>query len=343
MTIQNNPMCEVLVFLEQREGRLKGSSLEALGVGRQLLEEVGTGSGRLNAILIGNNIKDLAETVRCYGAQKILLADHPTLERYNNRLYTYVLAQEVQKRGAAIILLSATAMGRDLAPRLAARLGGPLLTECTSLNISDGLLEATRLVYAGRLSARVKSTVHRFQVVTLRPNAFPPAQAVGAGFKPAPARVEMLDVSTLPTDPLTVFRDIIYTKGVKTDISEARIVVAGGRGMCGAENFRILEELAELLGGVVGASRAAVDAGWRPQEVQVGLTGKTISPELYVACGLSGSAQHLAGIVTARHIVAINKDPEAPIFRVADLGLVGDLFEVVPLLIQRLKEQVVRG
>jgi electron transfer flavoprotein alpha subunit len=235
------------------------------------------------------------------------------------------------------ILFSATAMGRDLASGLAARLGGPLLTECTSLNISDGLLEATRLVYAGRLSARVKSTVPRFQVVTLRPNAFPPAQAVGAGFKPAPAKVEMLDVSTLPTDPLTVFRDIIYTEGVKTDISEARIVVAGGRGMRGAENFRILEELAELLGGVVGASRAAVDAGWRPQEVQVGLTGKTISPELYIACGISGSAQHLAGIVTARHIVAINKDPEAHIFRVADLGLVGDLFEVVPALISRLK------
>ncbi|MBI5124842.1 MAG: electron transfer flavoprotein subunit alpha/FixB family protein [Planctomycetes bacterium] len=340
-------MGEVLVFLEQRDGQLKKSSLEALGAGRQLLEKVGTGSGRLNAILIGNNIKDLAETVRCYGAQKILLADHPALERYNNRLYTYILAQEVQKRDAVIILLSATAMGRDLAPRLAARLGGPLLTECTSLNISDGLLEATRLVYAGRLSARVKSTVPRFQVITLRPNAFPPAQAVGVGFKPAPAEADRVDVSNLPTDPFAVLREIIYTKGIGArcnvplqDISEARVVVAGGRGMRGAENFRILEELAELLGGVVGASRAAVDAGWRPQEVQVGLTGKTISPELYIACGLSGSAQHLAGIVTARHIVAINKDPEAPIFRVADLGLVGDLFEVVPSLIQRLKEQV---
>ncbi|MDI6760905.1 MAG: hypothetical protein QMD05_08760, partial [Candidatus Brocadiaceae bacterium] len=241
-------MVEVLVFLEQRDGQLKKSSLEALGAGRQLLEEVGTGSGRLNAILIGNNIKDLAETVRCYGAQKILLADHPALERYNNRLYTYILAQEVQKRGAVIILLSATAMGRDLAPRLAARLGGPLLTECTSLNISDGLLEATRLVYAGRLravvgatlavapndgtGARPTPTMPRFQVVTLRPNAFPPAQAVGAGLKPAPAEVEGLDVSTLPTYPVAVLRETIYTKGAGArcnvplqDVSEARVVV----------------------------------------------------------------------------------------------------------------------
>ncbi|MFN3468027.1 MAG: electron transfer flavoprotein subunit alpha/FixB family protein, partial [Candidatus Brocadiales bacterium] len=311
--------------------------------------------GRLDAILIGGNIKDLAETVGRYGVQKVLLADHPGLERYSNRLYTHILAQEAQKRGAAVVLFSATAMGRDLAPRLAARLGGPLLTECTDLNISDEQVEATRLVYAGRLQvtvgatlavdqgegagARPSPTASRFQVVTLRPNAFPPTQVVGAGFKPAPTKVEMLDVSTLPTDPLMVLRDVIYTKGVKTDISEARVVVAGGRGMRGAENFRILEELAELLGGVVGASRAAVDAGWRPQEVQVGLTGKTISPELYIACGISGSAQHLAGITTARHIVAINKDPEAPIFRVADLGLVGDLFEVVPALIDQLKKQ----
>ncbi|HHT9120255.1 MAG TPA: electron transfer flavoprotein subunit alpha/FixB family protein [Candidatus Hypogeohydataceae bacterium YC41] len=338
-------MGEILVFLEQREGQLKQSSFEAMGAGRRLAEKVGSTSGGLNAILIGNNIKNLAETVSRYGAQKVLLADHPSLQKYNNRLYTHILAREAQKRETIAVLFSATAMGRDMAPRLAARLGGPLLTECISLNIADGFLEATRLVYAGRLVATVKSTVSKFQVATLRPNIFTPAQPVSRGvLQYAPAEVEILDVSTVPTEPFTVLKDIIYTTGVGArcnvplpDIAEARVVVAGGRGMGGAEYFKILEELADLLGGVVGASRAAVDAGWKPQDLQVGLTGKTIAPELYIACGISGSAQHLAGIITARHIVAINKDPEAPIFSVADLGLVGDLFEIVPELIKRLR------
>jgi electron transfer flavoprotein alpha subunit len=337
-------MREVLVFMEQRDGELKKSSLEVLGMARQIVEKLGTASGRLNAILIGNNLEDLVQTVSRYGADKVLLADHPALARYNNGFFTHILAQEAKRGEAVAILLSATAMGRDLAPRLAARLGSPLLTDCISLEVTNSTpdeLEAKRLVYAGRLLATVRSTMPRFQVVTLRPNVFPPAQA---GLQPAPTGVERLEVSSLPTGPFAVIRDLIYTKGVGArghvppqDITEARVVVAGGRGMRGAENFRLLEELAELLGGAVGASRAAVDAGWRPQEVQVGLTGKVIGPELYIACGLSGSAQHLAGITTAKYIVAINKDPEAPIFRVADLGLVGDLFELVPALIKQLK------
>ncbi len=323
-------MGEILVFLEQREGQLKMASFEVLEAGRRLAKNLQL---PLSTILIGSNVGSLVETVSYYGADKVLSADHPSLERYNNSLYTFVLAQEAKKREAAVILLSATATGRDLAPRLAARLGGPFFSGCLGLSASDRLMEATRLVYAERLKATVKSTTPRFQVVTLRPNAFPPAKEV----REKVSAVERLDVSNLPSGPSAVLRDVIYTKGLKTDISEARVVVAGGRGMRGTENFGILEDLAELLGGVVGASRAAVDAGWKPQEVQVGLTGKSISPELYIACGISGSVQHLAGITTARHIVAINKDPEAPIFKVADLGVVGDLFEVVPMLIKRLK------
>lgn len=319
--------------MEQRGRELKKQSLEVLNAGRQLVEKAGTPSVRLDAVLIGYNIKNLVDTVSRYGVHKILVADHPSLERYNNKLYTYILAQEARKRGAAVILLSATAMGRDIAPRLAARLGRPLLAECIDVNISEGFVEATRLVYAGRLLATVKSTFKNFQVITLRPNVISPASEI----RERAPEVESLDVSALPTGPFAVVRDIIHTKGLKTDITEARVVVAGGRGMRGVENFKLLEELAELLGGVVGASRAAVDAGWKSQEVQVGLTGKAIGPELYIACGISGSAQHLAGLTTAKYIVAINKDPEAPIFRVADLGLVGDLFEVVPALIKQLK------
>ncbi|HHT9152802.1 MAG TPA: electron transfer flavoprotein subunit alpha/FixB family protein, partial [Candidatus Hypogeohydataceae bacterium YC40] len=236
-------MGEILVFLEQREGQLKQSSFEAMGAGRRLAEKVGSTSGGLNAILIGNNIKNLAETVSRYGAQKVLLADHPSLQKYNNRLYTHILAREAQKRETIAVLFSATAMGRDIAPRLAARLGGPLLTECISLNIADGFLEATRLVYAGRLVATVKSTVSKFQVATLRPNVFPTV-LVGAGFQPAPGftpahtKVEMLDVSALPTEPFAVLKDVIYTMGTgrgapTPDIAEARVVVAGGRGMGG--------------------------------------------------------------------------------------------------------------
>ncbi len=323
-------MGEVIVFVEQREGQLKRASLEALEAGRQLAEKTGS---QLNALLIGHNIESLAGTLNCYSINKILLAEHQSLERYNNSLYTHILYQEAQKRGALAILFSATAMGRDLASRLAARLSGLLLTECTSVEVTDGLLEVTRPVYAGKLLARTRSLLPQFQVITLRSNVFPVAQKITEK-----ATVERVDTSALPKEPLAILKDVIYTKGFKMDITEARVVVGGGRGLKGAENFKLLEELAEFFGGVVAASRAVVDAGWKPPEIQVGLTGKTISPELYIACGVSGSAQHLAGILGAKYIVAINKDHDAPIFKVADLGLVGDLFQVVPALIKQLKD-----
>lgn len=266
-----------------------------------------------------------------YGADKIFVAESEALARYSTDGYTAVITDFIREHGCRVAIFPSSAMGRDLAPRVAARLGGGYAAECTALEVEDGQLVVTRPRYAGKVFAR-ESFESEPMVVSVRANVFTPREVEGGG------AVEPLTSSLDAADFGSIVREIRAAAGEKLDVSEASVVVSGGRGLREPENFKLLEELADALGAAVGASRAVVDAGWRPHAEQVGQTGKTVSPQLYFAIGISGAIQHLAGMRTARYIVAINKDPEAPIFKVADYGIVGDLFEVVPRLTEEIRK-----
>jgi electron transfer flavoprotein alpha subunit len=265
-----------------------------------------------------------AEDAANYGADTILKIESPTMSAYSSDLYAVAIADTIKAKNAKILLLAATSTGRDIAPRVAARLGAGLATDVTALCIKDGRLQAIRPMYAGKANATIDFNTD-IQIATTRPNVFALTKVSKDGVLenlPAPA-----------VDYKSIVKEIIAKSSQKLDLTEADVIVSGGRGMKDGANFRLLEELAEAFGGVVGASRAAVDAGWGiPHSMQVGQTGKVVSPSLYIACGISGAIQHLAGITGSKFIVAINKDPEAPIFKVADYGIVGDLLEVVPEL-----------
>jgi electron transfer flavoprotein alpha subunit len=246
-----------------------------------------------------------------------------------------VLADLITQQQPTVVLMGATAMGKDLAPKLAARLKTSLACDCIGLKLDEaGHLLATRPMYAGKVWADFRSLTPSCQIATIRPNVFtlPP---------PNPSASPQVERLTLKLDPeglLAKIREILAAAESKVELTEAKIIVSGGRGLQGPENFKIIEDLAEALGAAVGASRAAVDAGWKPHSYQVGLTGKTVSPLLYIACGISGAIQHQAGMSSSKYIVAINKDPNAPIFKLANYGIVGDLFEIVPLLTQEIKK-----
>jgi electron transfer flavoprotein alpha subunit len=264
------------------------------------------------------------------GADRVLLAAHPGFARYDGAGYAAAVAAAVLAVKPAAVLFAASSLGRDLAPRVAAKLGAGLAADCTSLTATGGALTATRPVYAGKAIQTVRFPKSP-ALVSLRPKVFAPV--TGAGKK---GGVEPLAVEP-PASGARV-REVVTQSGGKVDLTESEIVVSGGRGLKGPEHFKLIEDLAAALGATVGASRAVVDAGWRPHSEQVGQTGKTVSPKLYVAVGISGAIQHLAGMSSSRCIVAINKDPDAPIFKIADYGLVGDLFEVVPALTEQLKK-----
>ena len=287
------------------------------------------------AVVIGSSVSSLAQELARHGASRVLVAEHPTLTYYSPDLYTTIMAEVATRLQPVAIVMGATALGKDLAPKLAARLTSALIQDCVALEMeANGLLLATRPVYGGKLRAVVKATHPLMQIVTLRPNVFSPSEP-----KPAPdLSVERLNVSFERTRPMARVREIQKTAGGRKELTEASIIVSGGRGLKGPENFKLIEELAAALGAAVGASRAAVDAGWKPHSDQIGLTGKTVSPQLYVACGISGAIQHQAGMSSARTIVAINNNPHAPIFKLATYGIVGDLFEVVPLLTEEVKK-----
>ncbi len=289
---------------------------------------------KLISILPGFKIKDLPPTLIQYGADEVIVADNELLEKYNSEAYVSVIAEEVSKIKPALILIGASSMGKDLAPRLAARLKTCLANDCTSIKLAgDNLLEAVRPMYGGKIIATVISNVTDNQIATLRPNLFSP-------IKPDEKRpINTKEVGAYCNTPLrAIVKEFISSAEGAVDLTEAKIIVSGGRGMKGPESYKILEDLAKAIGGAVGASRAAVDAGWKPHEFQVGLTGKTVTPDLYIACGISGAIQHLAGMSTSKYIVAINKDPNAPIFKLADYGIVGDLFQIVPLLTEEFKK-----
>lgn len=322
----------ILVFCEQRDGRLKKVGLEALGEACRLAEKPGSA---VVAVVIGSQVAPLADEIAAHGASKVLIAENPSLAHYASEAYTAVLAEAAARLQPLAVFMGATAMGKDLAPKLAARLKSSLAQDCVALKMeADGSLLATRPIYGGKLRAVVKAATPKLQVVTLRPNVF-------AALEPKPGRdipVETPAIVMDSTRPVATVREVQETAGGKKDLTEAAVIVSGGRGLKGPENFKLIEELAAALGAAVGASRAAVDAGWKPHSYQVGLTGKTVSPQLYIACGISGAIQHQAGMSSARAIVAINSNPNAPIFKLATYGIVGDLFEIVPLLMEEVKK-----
>ncbi len=322
----------VLVITEQRNNAFRKVSYEIVSEGRRLADQL---NSSLETVVFGTDIETMSKNLEKYGADKIYLAESDIFKYYSAEGYTKTLIDLIKNVDPQVILLPATAIGKDLAPRLAAHLKVGLATDCVKLNLENENLQPIRPMYAGKVIA-----THQFnsapQLATLRPNVFQATEVDSA----KSADVEKVSVPVQQNDLKAVVKEIIASEGGKLDISEADIIVSGGRGLKGPENFKILEELANVLGGAVGASRSAVDAGWRAHADQVGQTGKTVSPILYIACGISGAIQHIAGMSSSKCIVAINKDPEAPIFERADYGIVGDLFEVVPKLTEEFKKVV---
>ncbi|WLT32986.1 electron transfer flavoprotein subunit alpha/FixB family protein [Geothrix sp. PMB-07] len=315
----------ILVFCELKDGQIRKPSAEALSEGRRLADAAGK---QLGALFVGASNAGSADAAK-YGADVILSAEGATLTSYSSDAFATVIADAVKAKGATVLLAAATAVGKDVAPRAAARLGAGYASDVTGLSMVDGKLQAVRPVYAGKAFATT-SFSSAVQVATTRPNVFPAAEKAGAG--------PMESIAAPAGDFKSVVKEILAKASGKVDLSEANVIVSGGRGMKDGANFKILEELADAIGGVVGASRAAVDAGWGlPHSMQVGQTGKVVSPTLYIACGISGAIQHIAGMSGSKFIVAINKDPEAPIFKLASYGIVGDLFEVVPELTKAAK------
>jgi electron transfer flavoprotein alpha subunit len=285
----------------------------------------------VEAVLLGADLDGLPDMLAQYGASKVYVADDARLQPYSSEAYTATLAGVVGKTGPAILLLGATAMGKDLAPRLAARLGVGVASDCTALEIDDGRLLATRPIFAGKALARVKLAADP-QIATVRPNVL-------AACEPDPdATAAVEPIAAADVDVRARVVDIAGAGEGEIDVAEADIIVSGGRGVGGPEGFAPVRSLARTLGAAVGASRAAVDAGWIEHAHQVGQTGKTVTPNLYIACGISGAIQHLAGMKTSKVIVAVNTDPEAPIFKLANYGIVGDLFKVVPAMEEEFKK-----
>ena len=324
-------MAAIFAFAESRDGEFRKGAHEVLAAARQLADASG---GEVHAVALGAaGLRDAAADLGRWGADRVFVGESEAFTRYSAEGFTTVIARFLKEQGCDVALFPASAMGKDLAPRVAARLGVDYASDCTEVEMQDGAVVATRPEYAGKVFTRVRFS-ETPAVLSLRPNVFTPREAA------RDAAVESIDVSMEGADLGAVVREIRAAAGEKMDVSEAPIVVSGGRGMREPENFRLLEELADAFGGkaAVGASRAVVDAGWRPHGEQVGQTGKTVSPTLYFAVGISGAIQHLAGMRTSRYIVAINKDPEAPIFKVADYGIVGDLFEILPRLTEEVRK-----
>jgi len=322
-----------MTIAEQRDGDIRKISYELVSEGRRLADSVGQGA---TAVLLGSGIKAKAATLASYGADRVLVADDPRLADYTTDAYVSVLESVVKANDPAILLLGASVQGKDLAARLAARLHVGLAQDCTGFDLADGKIVATRPIYAGKAYARVAFSESWPQMATARPNVLSLNEPDSSRTAEITDIDLSLDADTLKTRVVGTLRD----ESGRVDLTEADKIVSGGRGMKAPENYKILEELADLIGASVGASRSAVDAGWRPHTDQVGQTGKVVSPNLYIACGISGAIQHLAGMGTSKFIVAINKDPDAPIFQRADYGVVDDLFKVVPALTAELKKIV---
>lgn len=319
-----------IVIAEERGGSLRQVTLEAL----QAVSIVQNEGDSLTAVLIGSQITPLATELANYVSGQVYLIDHSDLEIYNSEAYFNVLKSVFEQVTPDVVILGHTAMGRDLGPVIAAHLGAGQISDVTAIEKKDDEAVYTRPLYAGK-AFEEKQFMDGPQVITVRPNNLQPSEA-------APAPGEVVELDYTPHDSLrSIVKDIIRKTSGKVDLTEAKIIVSGGRGVKSADGFKPLEDLADVLHGAVGASRAACDAGYCDYSMQIGQTGKVVTPEIYIACGISGAIQHLAGMSQSRVIIAINKDPEAPIFKVADYGIVGDLFEVVPLLTQEFRKVLI--
>jgi electron transfer flavoprotein alpha subunit len=331
--INKDDFKSVWVYAEQRNGEIASVVYELLGKGRDLAEKK---ESELVAVLFGDKIIDKANDLIKMGADKVIIVDHPNLRNFEEDVYADVLVELSKKYNPEIILSGATAVGRSFIPRVAVKLKTGLTADCTQLDIDNenGNLLQTRPAFGGNILATIVTPNHRPQMATVRHKVM---DSMEKDDNRSGIIIEET-VEFLDKIESTSFIETINEEGQKIRITESDIIVAGGRGLKDSSNFAMLQELADLLGGAVGASRAAVDAGWIPYPHQVGQTGKTIKPKLYIAVGISGAIQHLAGMQSSDYIIAINKDSEAPIFKIADYGIVGDLFEIVPKLISKLKK-----
>lgn len=322
----------VWVFAEQRDGELQNVSLELLGKGRELADKLQT---QLTAVLLGQGIKGTAKELIHYGADKVIVADDPMLKLYVTEPYTKVMCEVIESYHPEIILIGATAIGRDLAPRVSARIHTGLTADCTSLEIEEDTknLLMTRPAFGGNIMATIICPDHRPQMSTVRPGVMI-KRAKDEG-----RTGEVIEFSTnlSQADMNVEVIEVVKETKKKVKIEEANALVSGGRGIGKKENFELLKELAKELGGMVSGSRAVVDAGWLEREYQVGQTGKTVRPDLYIACGISGAIQHVTGMEESELIIAINKNANAPIFELADVGIVGDVNKVIPAVIEALK------
>ncbi len=323
----------VWVFIEHRDGRIRNVSLELIGEGRKLAQELGE---EVSAVLIGDNVAEMSKELFASGADNVYLVEGSAFQHYSTDAYSIAFTYLIRKHLPSVILLGATNDGRDLGPRVAARLKTGLTADCTSLSIDPEtrLVAWTRPAFGGNIMATIFCPDNRPQMGTVRPKVFK---------KPVPdynrtGKIIREELAINEKDIRTKLIDVVKVCTFSCNLEDAEIIVSGGRGLGKPEGFRMVEELAQVLKGTVGSSRAAVDAGWMPYPHQVGQTGKTVAPKIYIACGISGAIQHLAGMQTSDVIIAINKDPDAPIFKVATYGIVGDVYEVVPALTAKLRE-----
>lgn len=324
----------VWVFAEQRDGKLQKVSLELLGKGREIADKLGS---ELTAVLLGHNTEEMADNLLSYGADKVIVCDNKLLSHYSTDAYTKVICDLVIDKKPEIIFIGATFIGRDLGPRISSRLRTGLTADCTGLDIDSETknLLMTRPAFGGNLMATIVCGNHRPQMSTVRPGVFSRLEKDNSRI--SPDKIQKVNIKLTEEDIRTKTEEVIkLTKNIM-DIGEASVLVSGGRGVGNAENFSKLKELAEVLGGTISASRAAVDANWVDKAIQVGQTGKTVRPKLYIACGISGAIQHLAGMQDSEYIIAINKNADCPIMKVADLAIVGDLNKVLPELTAQIK------
>jgi len=321
---------DILVCGEIRGGELKKVVKELIGVARLIAQNT---SGSIDAVLIGEGASGAADSLKEYGLRKIYINEEELLKKYSTEGYAAFLANLIGETSPGYVLFGATALGRDLAPRVGAKADGVMFSDCVDVRYEDGRLVARRPVYSGKLFIEIAPAGERMTFMTIRPNNMPPAEPSGAG-----TEIAARHASVTREMIRALVAEIIPLAGGRPDVTEADVIISGGRAMKDGSNFKILEDLADTLGGAVGASRAAVDAGFAEHALQVGQTGKIVNPKLYIACGISGAIQHLAGMRTSKVIVAINKDPNAPIFERAHYGIVGDLFEIVPMMTEEIKK-----
>ncbi|MCM1387322.1 MAG: electron transfer flavoprotein subunit alpha/FixB family protein [Bacillus sp. (in: Bacteria)] len=336
----------VYVFAQQVDNEISSIAFELLGKAKDLAKDLNTD---VTAVLLGSGIKDLADKLAEYGADKVIVVDDPELKVYRTEPYAHALASVINKYKPEIVLVGATAIGRDLGPRVSARVATGLTADCTVLEIGDFPLQAipgqeqkhnqllmTRPAFGGNTIATIACPDNRPQMATVRAGVMQKIEPI----KGAKAVVEEFNPGFTPNNKYVEIMDVVKAVTDTVDIMDAKILVSGGRGVGSPENFKILEDLAEVLGGTVSCSRAVVDSGWKPKDLQVGQTGKTVRPNVYFAIGISGAIQHVAGMEESDIIVAINKDADAPIFDVADYGIVGDLNKIVPKLTESLKAEI---